>query len=204
MERSIETIWKNGFNEGMLIPRLNKLYQQKSTLLVEKVKRTYRNDNAVVPLMAAALAVAGYFTGYLYTGLYLLAMLMGLFVLNRQQLSKLEGVQLTDDLYVYLTTYRNTVQGIVRFYTRLMALGLPVAALPVLYVVLDQLQPGLWAELYAKSAWSATGIMLLLALVFSGFGVAVYRMSTQALYGKQLEKLNEMISDLEELQEADQ
>ncbi len=43
MEKSIETIWKEGFlkDDALLAPKLNNLYNQKSMDIVDKFKRMY-------------------------------------------------------------------------------------------------------------------------------------------------------------------
>ena len=44
MEKSIETIWKEGFlnQDALIAPKLNNLYNKKSTHIVDKFKRMFR------------------------------------------------------------------------------------------------------------------------------------------------------------------
>ena len=51
MEKSIESIWKQGFleNDAMVAPKLNNLYNQKSIHIIDKFKRMFKiNLNALV------------------------------------------------------------------------------------------------------------------------------------------------------------
>ena len=51
MEKSIESIWKQGFldNNAMVAPKLNNLYNQKSIHIIDKFKRMFKiNLNALV------------------------------------------------------------------------------------------------------------------------------------------------------------
>lgn len=44
MEKSIETIWREGFlkSDALVAPKLNELYNQKSIHIVDKFKSMYR------------------------------------------------------------------------------------------------------------------------------------------------------------------
>ncbi len=51
MEKSIESIWKQGFlnSDALVAPKLNNLYNQKSIHLIDKFKRMFKiNLNAIV------------------------------------------------------------------------------------------------------------------------------------------------------------
>ena len=50
MEKSIETIWKEGFikNDALVAPKLNDLYNQKSIDIVEKFKRMYKLNRIAI------------------------------------------------------------------------------------------------------------------------------------------------------------
>ena len=53
MEKSIESIWKEGFLEkdAMVAPKINNLYNQKSIHIIDKFKRMFKiNLNALVIL----------------------------------------------------------------------------------------------------------------------------------------------------------
>ena len=66
MEKSIETIWKDGFldvNE-LIVPKLNNLYNQKSIHIIDKILRMGR-INLIYIVLLAVLFVIG-LNGILY------------------------------------------------------------------------------------------------------------------------------------------
>ena len=86
MEKSIEQMWNNGFlkNEKLLAPKLNDLYNQKSQLVIDKLKRTYTIDNkSMIPLAALVFGISAFF-GYYLLGIYLMLITLVLFFLNRK------------------------------------------------------------------------------------------------------------------------
>lgn len=201
MDKSIENIWKNGFerDSSFLAPRLAKLYQQKSALLTAKLKRTYRIDNGLLPLLAVALLVLGYFMHYPVTGAYGALWLMALFFLNRQQLAKLETVQVTDDLYNYLCNYRQIIRGMMKFYTRVLGIGLPLIGIPPILIYLREQHPEVYYQLTSDNLFLSISLLILLIAVLSGVGIGAYHLSTRAVYGKLLDRLTTMIEDIETL-----
>ena len=50
MEKSIETIWKQGFlkSDALVAPKLNDLYNQKSTHIIDKFNNMFRKATAGV------------------------------------------------------------------------------------------------------------------------------------------------------------
>ncbi len=199
MENSIETIWTKGFlkEEALVAPRVNNLYHKKSSLLIEKLKSTYRTDNkSIIPL--AILAVVGFgIAGHLLTGLYVMGLMAGMFFLNRKKLASLEKISIETSSYEYLLEYREMFLKLKSFYTRLLGFGLPVAGIagyflffwntPLLH---DFLQLGIINIL---------AILLGLAFLLSAIGVMAYRLSLKLIYGRFIQKLEEMITDMEEL-----
>ncbi|MDZ7847166.1 MAG: hypothetical protein U5L96_10560 [Owenweeksia sp.] len=53
MERSIENIWKTGFETktDLLVPKVARLYKKKSKLVIERLKRSFKIDNAGLPIL---------------------------------------------------------------------------------------------------------------------------------------------------------
>lgn len=199
MEKSIETIWTKGFlkEESLAAPRINDLYQKKSKLLIEKLKRTYRTDNrSIIPL--AVVAVLGFgLTGHMIVGLYLMALMLGMFFLNRKKLASLERISIDTTSYDYLIEYREIFLQLKNFYTQLLGLGLPVAAIAG-YALFFRNSPLLHDFLQLKVIY-ILGILLGLSLVLSALGILAYRLSIKLIYRTFIQKLEEMIADMEEL-----
>lgn len=199
MEKSIETIWTKGFlkDESLAAPRINNLYQKKSKLLIEKLKRTYRTDNkSIIPL--AIVAVIGFsLAGHVIAGLYLMALMLGMFFLNKKKLASLETISIDTTNYEYLLKYRDMFQQLKKFYTRLLGFGLPIAAI-LGYALFFRNNPLLHDFLQLKVIY-IIGILLGLSLMLSALGILAYRLSIKLIYGRFIQKLEEMIADMEEL-----
>ncbi len=199
MENSIETIWTKGFlkEETLAAPRINNLYQKKSGLLIEKLKRTYRTDNkSIIPLGILSIIAFGV-AGHLVTGMYVLALMTGMFFLNRRKLASLESISIEVSSYDYLLKYREMFLNLKTFYTRLLGFGLPFAGI-VGYFLFFWNTPMLHDFLQLKAIY-ILGILLSLGLLLSGIGVVAYRFSLKLIYGRFIQKLEEMIAEMEEL-----
>ena len=71
MEKSIETIWKEGFikNDALVAPKLNDLYNQKSIDIVEKFKRMYKLNRIGIAAFAIIIIPLSYGTKMIYMGI---------------------------------------------------------------------------------------------------------------------------------------
>jgi len=199
MENSIETIWTKGFlkEETLAAPRINNLYQKKSKLLIEKLKRTYRIDNrSIIPL--AILSIIGFSAvGQFFLGLYVMALMLGMFLLNKKKLASLERISIDTTSYEYLLKYREMFLQLKRFYTGLLGFGLPIAAI-IGYIIFFWNSPALNGFLQLKVIY-IIGLLLGLSLFLSALGVTAYRLSLKLIYGGFIQKLDEMIADMNEL-----
>ncbi|WP_029034189.1 hypothetical protein [Salinimicrobium terrae] len=199
MENSIETIWTKGFlkEEVLAAPRINNLYQKKSKLLIEELKKTYRTDNrGIIPL--AILAVIGFsVAGHVIVGLYVMALMMGMFFLNKNKLVSLEEISIESTTYDYLLKYREMLFHLKTFYTRLLGFGLPVAGLFGYFLFFRN--SAILKDLLQLEEIYIIGILLGISLVLSALGILAYRISLQLMYGKFLLKLEDMIADMNEL-----
>ena len=54
MEKSIESIWKEGFlkKDALVAPKLNNLYNQKSKHLIDKFQRMYQINRIAIAVFA--------------------------------------------------------------------------------------------------------------------------------------------------------
>lgn len=199
MENSIEKIWTKGFlkEEALVAPKINNLYGRKSKLLIEKLKRTYRTDNrSIIPL--ALLSVIGFtLIDHMILGVYVMTVMICMFILNKKKLASLERIEVNSSSYEYLLEYREMFFQLKRFYTRLLGLGLPFVG-SIGYFLFFWKSPVLKDFLQLELIY-IIGILLGLAILLSIVGVAAYRLSLKITYGRFIRKLEEMITDMNEL-----
>lgn len=199
MEKSIEQIWNTGFlkDDKLLAPKINNLYNKKSRLLIEKLKRTYTIDNkSIIPLAVVFFAVSAFFEHYLL-GIYIVILMLGMFFLNRKKLRELEKISILNSNYGYLLEYRQMLEALQSFYTKLIALGLPVAGMIGYYLYFRN--TSMFNEFLLQDLWFQLSIILGIAILLAVIGVGAYRITTGIVYGSFLKKMNELIADMKEL-----
>ena len=192
-------MWSNGFlkNEKLLAPKINDLYNQKSQLLIEKLKRTYSIDNkSMIPLAVVFFGISAFY-GYLLLGTYLMCLTLAMFFLNRKKLKELESISIGANSYEYLLEYRQMINKMMAFYTRLLGFGLPVLGMIGYYLYFKDTPKfqGFLERDLGEQILVVIGIGMLLALI----GVGGYRITTHFVYGRFLRKMNEFLKDMQEL-----
>jgi len=202
MERSIENIWKEGFesDKSFKLPVIKDLYNQKSELIIEKIKVTSRKDNISLIPMAILLFGLFVFLGKILLGAYIGVLLIFLFILNKRMLKKLDQLDLSSNTYHYLTNYYTQLKGIQKYYTKLLGLGLPLVIIPG-YWMYFQGTP-LMSGFIGLDIVVQILVVVTAFLILSGLGVISYKLSTQLLYGKLITRLEEIIHDMEALVES--
>ncbi|HET8884994.1 MAG TPA: hypothetical protein VFM70_01440 [Salinimicrobium sp.] len=201
MEKSIEQMWNNGFlkNEKLLAPKINDLYNQKSQLVIDKLKRTYTIDNkSMIPLAALVFGISAFF-GYYLLGIYLMLITLVLFFLNRKKLKELENISIGNSSYEYLVEYQKMLKNMMSFYTKLLAYGLPIVGMIGYYLYFKNTP--LFAKFVQQEIWFIALVIVVIAVILGLLGPAIYKVTTEAVYGRLLKKMNELIEDMKELRQ---
>jgi len=107
MEKSIESIWKEGFLEkdAMVAPKLNNLYNQKSIHIIDKFKRMFKiNLNALVVFSFVVLIVA-YFVKIPVMGVMMFILLNVIVFVNKKLFKGLNKIDKNVSSYLYLKSF---------------------------------------------------------------------------------------------------
>ena len=199
MEKSIENIWKKGFEaeERLSAPVISNLYKKKSRLVIQKINSTAKKDN--LSLIPVAIIISGVFIfiGKVVLGIYVAILLLALFFLNKKLLKKLQNLDIKDSTYTYLLNYRSQVKYILRYSTWLMGLGFPLVTIPAYWMFFR----GSKVLVNFKQLDLSLGILLILglAILLSILGILIYHIVTHMVYGRLLSKLESTIEDMEDL-----
>jgi len=199
MERSIENIWKEGFesDKSFKLPVIKDLYNQKSKLIIDRIRATSKKDN--ISLIPIAILQFGLFVflGKILLGAYIGVLLIFLFILNKRMLKRLDILDLSSNTYHYLTEYHSKLKEIQRFYTSLLSIGLPVIIIPG-YWMYFQGTP-IMTDFMSLDLIFQIITIVVTAVLLSGLGVIGYKLSVQLLYAKSITRLEEIIKDMEAL-----
>jgi hypothetical protein len=201
MEKSINDIWTKGFENSneLSSPKIMNLYNQKSKLLVDKIKKTSETDNKSLLPIAFIFAVGFSIAGHILLGFYGMILIIALFFFNRKLLSSLENIKITSSNYDYLIAYKKAIDKIIESSFKLLGFGLPIIVIT-----------GFWLYFRSSSkyahfinSYSSLHIILIiiaLAGIISLAGLSIYKITSHTLYRKHLNDLNMIISDLKNME----
>ncbi len=211
MTKSIETMWKKGFvkEAHLTVPKINDLYNRKSQNIVDKLMGMFSiNIKAVI---IGGLVMLGMMTliGAPFLGLYVFCLLMPLIILSNSELKKSVNLSKGQSSYDYLMSFNKWLKSSIETYS-----GYYKVFYPMLF--LGMATQGIVSETGGKLISMLvevfpTDIILLgqpyyllaaitiLTLIIARYSTALYHWDINIVYGRQFNKLEELIADMEEL-----
>jgi len=216
MEKSIESIWKQGFlnSDALVAPKLNNLYNQKSIHLIDKFKRMFKiNLNAIVAGSILFLGIS-YWFGIPFMGIGFFLTLCIIVIVNRRLSKELNKIDKSESSYHYIKAFDNWMKQQVRVNRIMSRFYYPLfffsTVLGFWYYHFNGKQLG--KAITNKLLLSYPGIniifgvplfiiigMILMMVLLSYLGGRIYNWDFKVLYGGVLRKLDEIIADMEEL-----
>lgn len=192
MEKSIKSIWKDGFENRTewKNPKLKNFEKQKSILIVDQIIKATETDNRSLIPVGILIVICISIWSYLALAAYALVLLTGIFFLNKNRINKFKQITLDTNCYTYLLSFRHAINQTIVFYTKLLGIGLPLVSMPVLWLFLSSFEKDISLPLTLI-------LTLSLGLCFSVIGILSYRISTWINFRKLLAKLDREITDLE-------
>lgn len=200
-KQDIKKMWEQGFrNQQVTINQqeINKIMKRKSGNLVERIRQTAKADQKSLPFVALLLAGVLGVMGFVSFAIFLGLLLTALYFFNAGMIRKLEGVEVKDDTFSYLTDFRNLLMYMKRYYTRLIGFGMLLLAIPLFLFFIEATGTTLQEAFAAEKRSFTLVLMLVMVLLFPAAGVFAYRLSTKVLYGTKLKRLDAMIAELGE------
>ena len=197
MDKSIEEIWSEGFqDEKYLIPPvINDLYNKKSILTVDKLQSVSKKDNwSIIPLSIIIL-IFFIIKSKLLFGLYISALMLSLFFLNRKKLKFLYTINTSQSCFQYLGKLQEMIKNNVKSTTRLLGIGLPFFGyLGLCIFVFESNMENFILETYSSKQLLIKSIIILMSL--SVIGIISFRLANYLVYGRLIKKIDEMIDEL--------
>jgi hypothetical protein len=211
MEKSIESIWKEGFlnNDALIAPKLNDLYNQKSTHIIDKYKRMFKiNLNAIV-IGSFLILGASFLVGIPIMGVGFFLILNAIVIANKKLLPGLEKIDKSVDSYHYLIAFDSwmkeqlsTNRRMARYYYPLFFLSTILGfwfSNGIQEMVKDILSgPHQIYLVNGIPVFWVLGVLFVTGLL-AFFGGRIYNWDVKLVYGGVFKKLEELIADMEEL-----
>ena len=210
MEKSIESIWKQGFldNNAMVAPKLNNLYNQKSIHIIDKFKRMFRiNLNALI-IFSFVLLPVSFFVKIPVMGVLMFILFNVIVLVNKKVFKGLNKIEKNVSSYQYLKSFDEWMQAQILINMKMSRFIYP-------YVFIAMVS-GFWFSSSFRETlnrvfgdyqpYMAYGIpvywvlaMLLIVVVLAIFGGRIYKWDLNLVYGRILKKLADLIADMEDL-----
>jgi len=198
MDKSIEEIWNEGFQDDKILipPIIIDLYSKKSILTVDKLKSTTKKDNwSIIPLAIIILFLFAISSEYIL-GLYVSSLMLSMFFLNKKRLKYLNTINTGQSCYQYLYKLQKMIKNNVKFYTRLLGIGFPF----FVYIGFSIFILGSDQKNYILETYSLERIVIfstVLLIIFSLIGISCYRLTNYLIYGRMINKIDEMVYELD-------
>ncbi len=211
MEKSIESIWKEGFleSDALVAPTVNNLYSQKSKSITDRLKRMFKINLYAIVVMAVVIWVGYALLGVPLAGGFIFLLLMAVFALAVKQLRSLKDLDHGLSSYEYLKAFNNWIHGLIAKNVKVMRFFYPLVFLGSMAPIWYTFEQGeITGKLLAENpdipllfgipvvALAAVlGVMLLMVI----FGGKMYRWGVYLVYGGVFKKLEGLVNDMEEL-----
>ncbi|NOQ72529.1 MAG: hypothetical protein GQ574_11035 [Crocinitomix sp.] len=210
MEKSIESIWKEGFldNNAMVAPKLNNLYNKKSIHIIDKFKRTFKiNLNALIIFSFVILALS-FLVKIPVMGVLMFILLNVIVIVNKKLLKGLNAIDKNVNSYQYLKSFDNWMDEQISVNMKMSRFIYPYIFIAMVsgFTFSSEFQETLDRILGTHEVYYLYGIpviwvfvMLVIIVLLAIFGGRIYLWDLNLVYGRILKKLKELISDVEDL-----
>lgn len=216
MEKSIETIWKEGFikNDALVAPKLNDLYNQKSIDIVEKFKRMYKINRIAIVAFAILIIPLSYITRMIYMGIPMSLLFIAITIIAQKFSKQLDTIDKNTSSYEYLSSFDKWVKDMIAINSKLSTFMYPYIFIAMVLgfwfievegnILGSMLINGIIAEFPTTSLVNGFPILLLIPFflvigILAFFGGKIGKWDINLVYGGILNKLEDLLSDMEEL-----
>jgi len=211
MEKSIEEIWKEGFlkSDALVAPKLNNLYNQKSTHIVDKFKRMFRINLYALVIGSLVFLIASFPLDIPVMGIGYFIVVIAMVLVNQKLFKSLIKLDKNQSSYDYIKAFDNWMKEQINVNARMAQYYYP------LFFIITML--GFWfsddfqeliSEILGKphQIYLVNGIpvfwvlgLIIITGLLAYFGKQIYKFDLGLVYGRVLKKLDELITDMEEL-----
>lgn len=211
MEKSIEHIWKHGFESEnkLIIPKINDLYNRKSKHIVAKFKRMFKFNMWFLIIFSVLFLIYSFFNGFLFGGILVFILFNSLVLVNKNLFKTLKKINTNVSSFEYIISFDTWIKEQVAMNKKLAHFYYPLFFLSFMV--------GLWFSAGGQDLvkeilgrphqitlvqgipvyWVLT--MTVITGLLGVFGGAIYKLDLYLMYGHIFKKLDELVSDINEL-----
>ena len=216
MEKSIETIWKQGFLESnaLIAPKLNNLYGKKSIDLVDKFKRMYKINIAAILAFSFIILPVSFLVKIPYMGISMFIVFVFVAFYSRRFKKRLDDMDKNINSYQYIKSFDKWIKDMISFNAKMSGYLYPYIFLSLLAgfwfgdfggnipgqdfvnkLVID------YPEMYTLFGLPVVGILGVIVILFllAFFGGRIGTWDINLVYGRILKKLEGLLAEMEEL-----
>ncbi len=210
MEKSIETIWKEGFldTNAMVTPKLNNLYNKKSIHIIDKFKRMFKINLIALVVFSFIVLIASFFSKIPVMGILMFILFNVIVLINKRLFKGLNTIDKNVSSYEYLKSFDTWMKDQIAVNYKMSRYIYPYIFIAMvsgfwfsspfretLNRLFGNYQPYM---VFNIPVFWVVG-MLLMVMLLAIFGGRIYKWDLNIVYGRILKKLDELISDMEDL-----
>jgi hypothetical protein len=210
MEKSIESIWKEGFldNNAMVAPKLNNLYSQKSIHIIDKFKRMFKINLIALVVFSFIVLIASFFSKIPIMGILMFILFNVMVIVNKRLFKGLNTIDKNVSSYQYLKSFDTWMKAQIAVNYKMSKYIYPYIFIAMvsgfwfsspirktLNRLFGDYQP--YMVFSIPVVWVVGMILILILLAI--FGGRIYKWDLNIVYGRILKKLDELIKDMEDL-----
>ena len=216
MEKSIESIWKEGFlkKDALVAPKIMDLYNKKSIHVIDKFRRMFKINLIAIVVFSSVFLVVSFYMGIPIMGIIFFITLSVLVGINKRLMNELEKIDKGDSSYQYLKAFNDWIKEQVRINELASRFLYPIIFLSFIIgfwfrdaqgeLLGERLVNKLlisYPDMYLIQGVPLAGIIavLIIVIILAMLGGIIYRWDLNIVYGRVFRKLKELLTDMEEL-----
>lgn len=210
MEKSIESIWKEGFlqKNAMVAPKLNNLYNKKSIHIIDKFKRMFRINLIALVVFSVFVLVASFIVDLQVMGVLMFILLNVLVIVNKKLFKGLEKIDKNVSIYNYLRSFDSWMQSQIAINVKMSRFIYPYIFIAMVsgFGYSDSFRETLNRVFGGYQPYMVNGVpiywalvMLVIIVLLAIFGGRIYKWDLNIVYGRVLKNIDDLINDMEEL-----
>jgi len=212
MKKSVEQTWKEGFKDenALVPPQVVDLYNRKSQNLVDKFNDMFKTNRSGVIFAANFILVVLLYFNLPFLGIFIFLNLISLVIFGRRQLKELNKISKTDNSYRYVKSFDQWLKKSIAEYTIIYQFFYPIVflgiTLRVLYSSIGDNLTNLILDSFSET-YMIAGIplsvlvpVILITALLAKYGGCIYQWDVRLYYGAEIDKLDEIVAEMELLQ----